>query len=58
MNTRLWMKHYTKNVLFTQDARTNFVMPDIEPFPQVKKTITTEAPSLDRDVESKEDLLS
>lgn len=39
LHTRLWMIYYTQEVLFTPNARTDFVMPDIKPFPQVTKPL-------------------
>lgn len=39
LDTRLWMEYYTKEVLFAPNAREDFVMPDIKPFPQVTKAV-------------------
>ncbi|KAF3766585.1 hypothetical protein M406DRAFT_330389 [Cryphonectria parasitica EP155] len=38
---QLWAFYYTKDVLFSADARTNFAMPDIKPFPQVTRPMVT-----------------
>lgn len=39
LDTRLWMQYYTKEVLFSPAAREDFVMPDLQPFPQVTKPV-------------------
>ncbi|KUI67533.1 ADP-ribosylation factor 1 [Cytospora mali] len=39
MSTRLWTLYYTKEVLFAPEARTDFVMPDLQPFPKVAKPL-------------------
>lgn len=39
LDTRLWMEYYTKETLFSAQAREDFVMPDVKPFPQVTKPV-------------------
>lgn len=39
MNTSLWMEYYSKDVLFTQEARNDWHLPDLKPLP----TLTSKA---------------
>lgn len=39
LNTQLWRLYYSKDVLFAPEARSTFVIPDVNPFPQVTKPL-------------------
>lgn len=49
LHARLWMKHYTQEALFAPGARSGFVMPDVEPFPQAARPLLLRAPAAGRD---------
>ncbi|CAG7559994.1 unnamed protein product [Fusarium equiseti] len=43
MNSGLWRAYYTKNLLFTQQARENWHLPDLQPLPTVSQ-VNSEKP--------------
>ena len=56
MSTRLWALYYTKEALFAPEARTTFVMPDLQPFPQVTKLLLKSLAEGKDDVTADEDI--
>lgn len=61
---KLWAYHYSEKVINESDARTSFVMPDLQPFPQVTRPLLTaladgkdDLLDEDEDVEAQQELV-
>lgn len=55
LDIKLWMRYYSKDTLFGPDARGKFVMPDLEPFPQVTKPLLNALADGKDDLEAEQD---